>query len=78
MVDFFELWDRALNVRPHLRLEVGYTRITDYCVIIHDNTGRPIGDAKHLFTTQNSDYKVAMAEAYVWLVNFLLEECGGY
>ena len=78
MIDFFDLFEKALNVRPHLLLEIGYTRVTDYCVIIHDSTGVGISNAKRILHFQGPDRRVVLAKAYVALNDFLCEECGGY
>lgn len=78
MREFFELWDQALNVRPHMVLEVGYTRVTDYCVIIHDSTGVGIREAKKIISEQGCDRDLTIAKAYIKLSEYLSETCGGY
>ncbi len=35
--DLLNIFDEALNVRPHLSIEIGYTRVTDWMVHIWDH-----------------------------------------
>jgi hypothetical protein len=56
-------FDDALNVRPHLVIEIGYTRVTDWMVHVWDSTGVGIGAAPKIVTTQAHDRDEAMTRA---------------
>lgn len=59
----FSVFDECLNYRPHLLLEVGYNRVVDWMVHIHDATGVGIKNAELIISTQSPDRDEAMAEA---------------
>lgn len=76
MVDFFKLWEMAINKAPNLKLEIGYTKICDYNILIWDI----LIDIKRgpIINIQYCDIQAALADAYVKLHNYLMTEYGGY
>lgn len=58
-----DAFDDALNVRPHLLIEIGYTRPTDWMVHIWDATGVGIADAPKIISTQDTIRDGACREA---------------
>jgi hypothetical protein len=77
-MDFFKLWEQAINVRPHLCFDMGYSSITDYCLSIYDKTGRSDGWGKAIISCQGIDLKIVQAEAMVKLAEYLNDKCQGY
>ena len=67
--DLAEAFEDALNVRPHLALEIGYTRITDWCVHVWDATNTGLAHAKPLIVTQSPLREEAVAEAVTDLID---------
>ncbi len=62
-ISLLAAFDDALNVRPHLVFEVGYTRVTDWMVHVWDSTGVGIGAAPKIVTAQAPDRDEAMTIA---------------
>lgn len=58
--DLFEEFERALLVRPHLLLEIGFNRVTDWMVHIYDATGVGIKAAVMIIETHHCDREDAM------------------
>jgi hypothetical protein len=58
-----DAFDNALNMRPHLLLEIGYTRPTDWMVHIWDATGVGISEAPKIITTQDTSRAGACRDA---------------
>ena len=58
-----ELFERALLKRPHLLIEIGYTRPTGWMVHIWDATGCGIKLAKKLICTQHDELAEACRQA---------------
>lgn len=75
MINFFELWESAINKAPFLTLEITYSRITDWMVIIRN---RSDGGTKQIVNVQECVYQEALAMAYVQLAYWLKENCDGY
>lgn len=61
--DLLDAFDEALNVRPHLLFEIGYTRPTDWMVHIWDATDTGIKYAQKIISTQNVSRDEACREA---------------
>jgi hypothetical protein len=75
MEKFLELWDRAIEIYPHLNLDIGYSKIADWVLTI--SIGRT-PSRKHLVAFDSSSKDYLFAKAYCWLVEYLIEENGGY
>ncbi|KKU86979.1 MAG: hypothetical protein UY18_C0050G0007 [Microgenomates group bacterium GW2011_GWF2_47_9] len=73
--EFFDLFETAQERQVYLRVELGYTRTTDWCLFISDATG---GKSKQLCTFQGCDRKLIFAQAYARLAKWLNENHGGY
>jgi hypothetical protein len=69
--DLAELFDEALNARPHLLFDFGYNRQVDWLVAIHDASGVGIKDAALLFSCQHHDREESVKEACEWLWSYL-------
>jgi hypothetical protein len=69
--DFYRLWKIAINIYPHLKLTIEYSKVCDWgiCIFL---------DNKPLFAQDNCNRKSLFAKAYVWLDDYLLSTNGGY
>lgn len=65
--ELLDTFEQALDVRPHLAFEIGYTRPTDWMVHIWDSTGVGIGNAQKIICTQDTDKDKACADAVAQL-----------
>jgi hypothetical protein len=59
----FEAFEVALNLKPHLLLEVGYNRVTGWMVHVYDAADVGIENAKKVFCVQQESRIAAMKEA---------------
>lgn len=62
-ISLLAAFDDALNVRPHLVFEIGYTRVTDWMVHVWDSTGVGIWAAPKIIYTQSPDRDEALSLA---------------
>lgn len=58
-----KVFKAALDVRPFLLFEIGYTRPTDWMVHVWDSANVGIARAECLFTVQSHDRDTAFFEA---------------
>lgn len=72
-MDFFKLWEQALNQAPALELQINYHKISDWTIAIG---GRE--SDKPYFETDDSSRERCFAKAYLWLSEYLCEKYGGY
>ena len=70
ITEFFAEWENALNHKPHLHMEVGYTRPTDYMVHIWDGTSVGIKNAPKIITSQGT-LEESLRDATIQLKQFL-------
>jgi hypothetical protein len=63
ILQFFDAWDQALNHSPHLALEVGYNRVTDWVVNVWDTAGVGLFKAPKVIFAQEPSRADALAEA---------------
>lgn len=69
MIDFFELWEGALKIRPDLKLNINYNISDDYSIIIRVDE---LDDHnKKIIEIQNCTYQETFARAYVALCDWL-------
>jgi len=66
-------FDRANNRIPHLFMELGYNRVTDWMVHVWDGTGVGIGEAQEVISTQG-EREEACQEAATQLQELLEEK----
>jgi len=67
----FSVFEECLNVRPHLLMEVGYNRITDWMIHVYDATGVGIANAEKIIATQGDREVVMDKAAKLLAANFL-------
>ncbi len=60
---FFKIWDEALNQRPHILLEIGFTRPTGWMIHVWDAEFVGIKAAKKIITVQSEKRVDAMKQA---------------
>ena len=73
---FFELWHETIKQHDSLRMDIGYTKTTDYCLQI--NNGYPCTFDNLIVNEQNCDIKLLLSKGHVKLCEYLLKEYGGY
>lgn len=61
--DFFATFDEALNRHPHLLMEIGYNRVTDWMVIVWNASGVGIKNAPIIIQVDSRDRDEAMETA---------------
>lgn len=61
-----------------LKLEIYHSPIVDLVVTIYQINPADMEDPKEIISIQDSNRKLAIAQAYVALVDWLLENQGGY
>ena len=54
VIQLLETVEEALEVHPHLAMELGYTRPTDWMVHVWDSRGVGLQDAPKVVTTHGS------------------------
>lgn len=61
--DFWQTWESAIDLKPYLSIEIGYTRPTDWMVHIWNSEGVGLAKAPKIIMTQNTSRAEAMMEA---------------
>lgn len=61
--DFWQTWASAIDLKPYLSIEIGYTRPTDWMVHIWNSEGVGLAKAPKIIMTQNTSRAEAMMEA---------------
>ena len=74
MNELLELYEQHAN----LALEIGHNSVVDWNVRIYDKTGTTLKDAPLVVETNDCNYQLALAKAYVDLCEYLSETRGGY
>ena len=73
--DFFDLYEN----QSCLALELGHNSIADWCLVIHDIKGKPLGDRGNpCVSVQEASRELAFAKAYAGLCEYLSDARGGY
>lgn len=62
-LDLMAAFDAAKDAHPHLLIEIGYTRITDWMVHVWDAHGTSIANAPKIISAQSPDRGEACREA---------------
>lgn len=77
MEEFYEVYSKNCRDKG-LKLEIYHSPIVDWVVTIYQINSTDIENPKEIVRIQDSDRKLAIAKAYVALVDWLLENQGGY
>lgn len=77
MQDFLEFFDSIVYDFP-MHLEIGYSRITDWCIDIYRRGCGENGKDLKILSVQDCDVKLAFARAQVELKDWLSKNNGGY
>ena len=77
MQDFLEFFD-SVAYKFSMRLEIGYSRITDWCIDVWKQGGGEKGQDLKILSIQDCDAKLAFAKAQVELKEWLCVHNGGY
>lgn len=73
--DFYTLYEN----QDRLSLQVGHNSVAGWIITVQDKKGVPLGqEGKVVVYAESRDRKLAFAEAYVTLAEYLLDERGGY
>lgn len=73
--DFFDLYE----AHGALALEVGHNSVADWCISIYDRHGKRFAEcATPEIHVQRATRKLAFAEAYTKLAEYLSENRGGF
>lgn len=73
--DFFDLY----AAQSQLAVEVGHNSTADWAIRIYDRENKPLGDwGAPVVQVQHCNRKLAFADAYVKLAEYLSETRGGY
>lgn len=71
---FCRYFEDAKDQRPFLAMEIGYTRVTDWMVIIWDSAGTGLKDAPKIVQEQGVDLPAVLKDAKKSLAKYLKEK----
>ncbi|ASN69166.1 hypothetical protein 7F23_53 [uncultured Caudovirales phage] len=77
MEEFYEVYSKNCH-NNGLKLEIYHSPIVDWVVTIYQINPADMENPKEIISIQDPDRKLAIAQAYVALVDWLLENQGGY
>ena len=78
MEDFLRFFDSKVSSGYHMRLEIGYNKVADYCIRVWRKGTGPNGEDQELAWAEDCDIELAFAQAHVQLKKWLRDNEGGY
>lgn len=77
MQDFLEFFAKKTKDYP-MHLEIGYNRVTDWCIVVYKKGCGKNGKDLQILSVQSCDEKLAFAMAQVELKKWFLKNNCGY
>lgn len=77
VIEFLVFFDAIKESHP-MHLEIGYSKIMDWCIHIWRKGTGEDGKDQEVLLVQSNDLEYAFAKAQVMLKDWLIENMGGY